>query len=114
MRASRDVRTIRRVADTEGRILSRISALLWIVTIAALTVPGAVGGWSLALEAAKASGGGSEEAFHALRSVLASQVEKARLDALGADISNFDFTEALLKLDEIVREHSLTPEEVKG
>ena len=62
----------------------------------------------------KASGGGSEEVFRTLRSVLASQVEKARLDALGADISNFDFTEALLKLDEIVREHSLNPEEVKG
>jgi putative ABC transport system permease protein len=31
-----DVRTIRRVADTEGRVLSRISALLWIVTLAAL------------------------------------------------------------------------------
>jgi putative ABC transport system permease protein len=31
-----DVRPIRRVADTEGRILSRISTLLWIVTLAAL------------------------------------------------------------------------------
>lgn len=31
-----DVRTIRRVADTEGRVLSRISSLLWIVTLAAL------------------------------------------------------------------------------
>ncbi len=31
-----DVRTIRRVADTEGRILTRVSSLLWIVTIAAL------------------------------------------------------------------------------
>lgn len=31
-----DVRAIRRVADTEGRILSRISSLLWIVTLAAL------------------------------------------------------------------------------
>jgi putative ABC transport system permease protein len=31
-----DVHTIRRVADTEGRILTRVSALLWIVTIAAL------------------------------------------------------------------------------
>jgi putative ABC transport system permease protein len=31
-----DVRTIRRVADTEGRILSRVSTLLWIVTLAAL------------------------------------------------------------------------------
>jgi putative ABC transport system permease protein len=31
-----DVHPIRRVADTEGRILSRISTLLWIVTLAAL------------------------------------------------------------------------------
>jgi putative ABC transport system permease protein len=31
-----DVRAIRRVADTEGRILSRIGLLLWIVTLAAL------------------------------------------------------------------------------
>ena len=30
------VRAIRRVAETEGRVLSRISLLLWIVTIAAL------------------------------------------------------------------------------
>jgi putative ABC transport system permease protein len=33
---STDVRTIRRVADTEGRILSRVGTLLWIVTLAAL------------------------------------------------------------------------------
>jgi putative ABC transport system permease protein len=31
-----DVRTIRRVADTEGRILSHVGTLLWIVTLAAL------------------------------------------------------------------------------
>ncbi len=31
-----DVRVIRRVADTEGRILNRVSTLLWIVTLAAL------------------------------------------------------------------------------
>jgi putative ABC transport system permease protein len=31
-----DVRTIRRVADTEGRVLSRVGMLLWIVTLAAL------------------------------------------------------------------------------
>jgi putative ABC transport system permease protein len=31
-----DVRAIRKVADSEGRILSRVSTLLWIVTIAAL------------------------------------------------------------------------------
>jgi putative ABC transport system permease protein len=31
-----DVHAIRRVAETEGRVLSQVSALLWIVTIAAL------------------------------------------------------------------------------
>jgi putative ABC transport system permease protein len=31
-----DVRAIRRVADTEGRILTRVSTLLWTITIAAL------------------------------------------------------------------------------
>ena len=31
-----DVRTIRRVAETEGRVLSRVNTLLWIVTLAAL------------------------------------------------------------------------------
>jgi CheY-like chemotaxis protein len=62
----------------------------------------------------KASDGDSEETFRTLRNVLGNQVEKARLDALGADVSNFDFTQALLKLDEIVKEHSLNPEEVKG
>jgi hypothetical protein len=62
----------------------------------------------------KASDGDSEETFRTLQSILTSQVEKARLDALGADISNFDFSGAMLKLDEIVREHSLNWEEVKG
>jgi putative ABC transport system permease protein len=35
-----DVHAIRRVADTEGRILSRVSTLLWIVTLAALIAAG--------------------------------------------------------------------------
>ena len=35
-----DVRAIRRVADSEGRILSRVSALLWVVTIASLVAAG--------------------------------------------------------------------------
>jgi putative ABC transport system permease protein len=35
-----DVRTIRRVADTEGRVLGRVSTLLWIVTLAALAAAG--------------------------------------------------------------------------
>ena len=35
-----DVRAIRKVAETEGRVLSRISSLLWMVTIAALIASG--------------------------------------------------------------------------
>ena len=35
-----DVRVLRRVAETEGKILSHISALLWIVTLAALVAAG--------------------------------------------------------------------------
>jgi putative ABC transport system permease protein len=35
-----DVRPIRRVAETEGRILSRVGALLWLVTLAALVAAG--------------------------------------------------------------------------
>jgi len=31
-----DVRPIRRIAETEGRVLSRVGALLWLVTLAAL------------------------------------------------------------------------------
>jgi len=61
-----------------------------------------------------ASDGDSEETFRTLRSVLAGHVEKSRLDALGAHISDFDFTGALSKLDEIVKEYSFNPEEVKG
>ncbi len=61
----------------------------------------------------EASDGNSEEEFHAVRDLLKGQVDKAQLDALGEDISDFDFTGALLKLDGIVREHSLNPEGVK-
>ncbi len=35
-----DVRAIRRVADSEGKILSHVSTLLWIVTLAALIAAG--------------------------------------------------------------------------
>jgi len=35
-----DIRAIRRVADSEGKILSRVSTLLWIVTLAALIAAG--------------------------------------------------------------------------
>jgi two-component system sensor histidine kinase/response regulator len=72
-----------------------------------------------ALEAARLrrlleeSDGDSEETFRTLQSVLAGQVEKRRLDALGADISEFDFARALLKLNEIVQEYGLNQEEAK-
>jgi len=72
-----------------------------------------------ALEAARLrrlleeSDGDSEETFRTLQSVLAGQVEKGRLDALAADISEFDFARALLKLDEIVQEYGLNREEAK-
>jgi CheY-like chemotaxis protein len=62
----------------------------------------------------EASDGDSEETFRNLRSILASQVGKARLDALGVDIADFNFAGALLKLDDIVKQHSLHLEEVKG
>jgi CheY-like chemotaxis protein len=62
----------------------------------------------------KASDGDSEETFRTLRGILTGQVEKVRLDALGADIADFDFANALSKLDDIVKQHSLNFEEVKG
>lgn len=62
----------------------------------------------------EASDGDSEETFRGLQTMLSGQVEKARLDALGADISDFNFTGALLKLDDIVKLHTLNWEEVKG
>jgi hypothetical protein len=62
----------------------------------------------------KASDGDSEETFRTLQSILTGHVEKVRLAALGAAIADFDFAGALLKLDDIVKQHSLNFEEVKG
>ena len=64
-----EVRTIRRVADTEGRILSRISLLLWIVTLAALAAA------ALAVAATAAT------------TVLERRVEVGIMKALGANNS---------------------------
>ena len=61
-----------------------------------------------------ASDGNSEETLWTLQSVLAGYVEKARLDELACAIGEFDFTGALLKLDDIVKEHGLDHEEVRG
>ncbi len=56
----------------------------------------------------EASDGDAEEAFGKLEQALGGQVDPARLSALGADISGFDFEAALGKLAEIVHEQSLT------
>jgi HPt (histidine-containing phosphotransfer) domain-containing protein len=61
-----------------------------------------------------ASDGASEETLRTLESVLAGHVEKAQLDALACDIGEFDFTGALLKLDDIIKEQGLDREEVVG
>jgi HPt (histidine-containing phosphotransfer) domain-containing protein len=45
------------------------------------------------------------EAFLVLETALAGSLEQPRLDALSAAISEFDFDGALLKLDEIAKEH---------
>jgi signal transduction histidine kinase/CheY-like chemotaxis protein len=62
----------------------------------------------------EASDGDSEETFRTVQSLLAGQVEKVRLDALGAAIADFDFAGALSKLNDIVKQYSLNLEEVKG
>src|SRR5271168_4481057 len=61
-----------------------------------------------------ASDGASEATHRTLQGALAGHVEKAQLDALACDIDEFDFTGALLKLDDIVKEHGLNLEEVIG
>ncbi len=61
-----EVRTIRRVADSEGRILSQVSTLLWIVTLAALAAA------ALAIAATSAA------------AVLERQVEIGVMKAIGA------------------------------
>jgi hypothetical protein len=62
----------------------------------------------------EASDGDSEETFRTLKVALAGRVERGRLDALGADIGNFDFDAALSKLDELVKDQSLNSGEILG
>ena len=61
-----------------------------------------------------ASDGDSEEVFQNLRGLLSGHVDRARLDALGADIGEFEFSGAVEKLDDIAKELGLTEKEVKG
>ena len=60
------------------------------------------------------SDGDSEETFRTLQGILSGHVEKARLDALSADIGEFEFSGAIKKLDEIADELGLKEKEVKG
>jgi hypothetical protein len=60
------------------------------------------------------SDGASGQTFRNLQGVLSGKVEKAQLDALGAQIGNFDFSGALRKLDEIAQEIGLNQIEAKG
>jgi len=62
----------------------------------------------------EASDGDSEEAFRALQDILSGHVEGVQLEALGSDISEFEFSGALRKLDEIDRQLDLRTREAKG
>ena len=53
------------------------------------------------------------EAFLALEGALAGTSDKARLFALGAAISEFNFDGAWMKLDEIAKEFGTNPEQSK-
>ena len=61
----------------------------------------------------EASDGDAEEAFRNLQDVVAGAVEKPKLDALGASITDFDFETALRKLDEIAESCKQTEDQAK-
>ncbi|HEX4003300.1 MAG TPA: ABC transporter permease [Candidatus Acidoferrales bacterium] len=68
-----DVHAIRKVADSEGRILTRISTLFWIVTLAALIAAGlAVGATSAATVIERRSEIGIMKAIGATNSLVTS------------------------------------------
>jgi hypothetical protein len=51
----------------------------------------------------EASDGDAQEAFQQLNAAVGGAVEKSHLDALNETINNFEFEQALAKLDEIAR-----------
>jgi CheY-like chemotaxis protein len=55
----------------------------------------------------EASDADAEGAFSQMQAAVAGRIEKAQLNALSAAISEFDFEQALIKLDEITREYYL-------
>ena len=62
----------------------------------------------------EASDGDAAEAFLTFENILAGTLDKSRLDALGAAISEFDFEGALVKLNEITREYGADWEQGNG
>ncbi|MGC1788680.1 MAG: response regulator, partial [Terriglobales bacterium] len=60
------------------------------------------------------SDGDAAEAFIAVENILAGTLDKSRLDALSAAISEFDFEGALVKLNEITREYGVDWEQGNG
>jgi two-component system sensor histidine kinase/response regulator len=61
----------------------------------------------------ESSDGDAAEAFLVLEAALSGSVNEPRLHALSAAISEFDFDDALLKLDEIAKEYSANWEQAK-
>jgi HPt (histidine-containing phosphotransfer) domain-containing protein len=61
----------------------------------------------------ESSDGDAAEAFLVLEAALAGTLDEKRLHALSAAISEFDFDDALLKLDEIAKEYSANWEQAK-
>ena len=56
----------------------------------------------------EASDADAEEAFSRMQAAAGARIEKTQLDALRSAISEFNFEQALTKLDEITKEYNLT------
>jgi CheY-like chemotaxis protein len=106
--ASRQVQAVRRAMDDvipDQPAESEESAAFDAATAAA-----AVAQLRALLEA---SDGDALEAFLAVEHILAGAVDKSRLDALGAAVSEFDFDGARKTLDEIAKEYGVNWEHAK-
>jgi two-component system, sensor histidine kinase and response regulator len=62
----------------------------------------------------EASDGESEEVFRSLHEMVSGHVVKEQIDALGVHISEFDFSGALVKLDQVASELGLNRRETKA
>jgi two-component system sensor histidine kinase/response regulator len=59
----------------------------------------------------EASDGDSEEAFHTLESTLAGHIDQSLLDSLSTAIRDFEFDNALTRLDDIAKDSRLATEQ---